>query len=1065
MSRTVLLPPNDEPFEDGALRGGWWHVSKSDHIVCDLCPRECSLKPGDRGFCFVRENRGGEMALTTYGRSTGFCIDPIEKKPLNHFYPGTPVLSFGTAGCNLGCQFCQNWDISKSREVERLSELATPEMIAAAAQEHGCRSVAYTYNDPVIWAEYAIATAEACRAVGIKSVAVTAGYITPAARPAFFHAMDAANVDLKSFDEEFYQRITYSQLQPVLDTLTWLKNESDVWFEITNLVIPQANDSDDELRRMCDWILQHVGESVPVHFSAFHPDFRMQDRPRTPHETLLKAHAIARQQGLQFVYVGNVNDVQHQSTYCPGCQELLIERNWYQLGAYHLRGDQCAHCDAKIAGHFDTRPGTWGRQRQPVRIAAQAPPPLVPLAAVRPTDESVSRQEKSMSAPTANTKQIQLTEQQGRAIHRAACQVVTAVTNGRPVNLADTDLQGAGKLPVMGAFVTVKRQERLRGCCGTLGQVMPLLDAVSGAAKRTAAEDPRLPPLSPTELRHLHLGVTLLSDFEPVSQQGRSRLDAVTVGQHGLRIVRGQNSGLLLPSVAVDNGWDAETFLQQLCRKAKLPVTAWEDDATQLMTFAGKMIDDDFDTGVLRDEDERAKLMVTSTELEVLHAHCRTNLLALAEGATPNYYAVGCSDGTVSGVALRLQTEAGQLATFSKFSLRPGVPLQATVFALVENAARWCVQRIPAAAMPTMNVDLVLFSDPAMHGNLTEPDWRGFDSTSRALLVTQGQRSAWLFDSTATGEQLLESAAAMLQSRVPEATNLFSVAYLSNAKAMTHANVPQPQAASDDRPAAVAGTFYPADVEEMRAQVKTLLADPPETKRVCPAVMVPHAGWKYSGRIAGAVLKQIEIPETVVVLGPKHTPHGVDWAVAPHAAWQIPGGVVKSDPKLASKLVEAIDGLHMDAAAHAQEHGIEVELPLIAALNPHTRVVGITLGAGNLASCQKFAAGLAKVIADMETPPLLIVSSDMNHFATDEENRRLDELALTALETLDPSALYQTVVSNGISMCGVLPCVTVVETLRRLGKLTRAERVAYATSADVSHDTSRVVGYAGVLLQ
>ncbi len=267
------------------------------------------------------------MVLDTYGRSTGFCIDPIEKKPLNHFLPGTAVLSFGTAGCNLGCKFCQNWDISKSREVARLSDRATPEAIAAAAQQSGCRSVAYTYNDPVIWAEYAIDTAAACRAMGIKSVAVTAGYIMPEARVEFFEAMDAANIDLKSFDEDFYFRLTSSHLDPVLDTIRYVCNETEVWVELTNLIIPDANDSQDELRRMCDWVLDNVGAEVPVHFTAFHPDFRMTDRPRTSHETLIGAYDLARAAGLRYVYVGNVNDVHRQSTYCPGCGELLVERD------------------------------------------------------------------------------------------------------------------------------------------------------------------------------------------------------------------------------------------------------------------------------------------------------------------------------------------------------------------------------------------------------------------------------------------------------------------------------------------------------------------------------------------------------------------------------------------------------------------------------------------------------------------------------------------------------------------------------------------------------------------
>jgi AmmeMemoRadiSam system radical SAM enzyme len=382
MAQSVLLPPDIPAAPNGTKPGGWWHALEgTDRIHCDLCPRACVLKPGDRGFCFVRENVAGEMMLTTYGRSTGFCVDPIEKKPLNHFYPGTSVLSFGTAGCNLGCKFCQNWDISKSREIERLSELATPEMIAAAAKQLGCRSVAFTYNDPIIWAEYAIDTAKACRAVGVKTVAVTAGYITELARGPFYEYMDAANVDLKAFTEDFYQHITLSHLQPVLDTLVWLKRETNVWFEITNLVIPQANDSDDEFRRMCDWILANLGDDVPIHFTAFHPDFRMTDRPNTPKETLLAAYDIARRAGIKYAYTGNVDDVKHQSTYCPSCGQCVIERNWYDLSKWYLRGDQCAHCGEKVHGHFENQPGNWGRRRLPVNMRDFAPRPPAPAAA------------------------------------------------------------------------------------------------------------------------------------------------------------------------------------------------------------------------------------------------------------------------------------------------------------------------------------------------------------------------------------------------------------------------------------------------------------------------------------------------------------------------------------------------------------------------------------------------------------------------------------------------------------------------------------------------------------
>jgi AmmeMemoRadiSam system radical SAM enzyme len=355
--------------ENRGVLGRYWHpVEDGARIFCDLCPRACVLKPGDRGFCFVRKNVGGQMVLTTYGRSTGFCVDPIEKKPLNHFLPGTSVLSFGTAGCNLGCRFCQNWSISKSREIERLSEEATPEAIAQAALRLNCRSVAFTYNDPVIWAEYAIDVARACHQVGIKTVAVTAGYITPEARPEFYSVMDAANVDLKAFTEGFYQHLTLAHLEPVLDTLRWLKHESNVWFEITNLVIPEENDSPDEIARMCDWILTNLGDEVPVHFTAFHPDFKLTNRPPTPPATLVRAREQAVKAGIKFPYIGNVNDVKRQSTYCPDCRQLLIARDWYELGAYNIKDGCCSKCRRVIAGVFEQRKGNWGRKRLPVTI-------------------------------------------------------------------------------------------------------------------------------------------------------------------------------------------------------------------------------------------------------------------------------------------------------------------------------------------------------------------------------------------------------------------------------------------------------------------------------------------------------------------------------------------------------------------------------------------------------------------------------------------------------------------------------------------------------------------------
>ncbi len=347
----------------------YWHRLDDGRIQCDICPRACKLNEGQRGLCFVRAREDDQIVLTTYGRSSGYCIDPIEKKPLNHFLPGTPVLSFGTAGCNLACRFCQNWDISKSREIDTLADAAMPETIAHAARRLDCRSVAFTYNDPVIFHEYAIDVAQACHAVGVKSVAVTAGYVCDKPRAEFYRYMDAANVDLKAFTERFYKKICSGSLAAVLETLVYLKHETDVWFEVTNLLIPDENDSEAEIEAMTQWVIEHLGPDVPMHFTAFHPDWKMMDKPNTPPETVMRARRIARKNGVRYAFTGNVHDRDGGSTYCHACGEALIARDWYQLSSWTLTDDgHCRSCGAPCAGVFDGPPGTWGRRRQPVRL-------------------------------------------------------------------------------------------------------------------------------------------------------------------------------------------------------------------------------------------------------------------------------------------------------------------------------------------------------------------------------------------------------------------------------------------------------------------------------------------------------------------------------------------------------------------------------------------------------------------------------------------------------------------------------------------------------------------------
>lgn len=348
----------------------YWHILEDGRVQCDLCPRFCKLKDGQHGLCFVRENRDNKIVLNTYGLSSGFCVDPIEKKPLNHFLPGTPVLSFGTAGCNLACKFCQNWDISKSREMHTLADSASPEKIARAAHQLNCRSVAYTYNDPVIFLEYAIDVAQACRELNIKNVAVTAGYICDEPRIEFFNYMDAANVDLKAFTEDFYFKLTGGHLQTVLDTLLYLKQETQVWFEITTLLIPGKNDSDEELQAMSEWIVANLGKKVPLHFTAFHPEWKMLDIPSTPLSTLKRAREIALSHGIHHVYTGNISDTKTESTYCHHCHALLIERNRYELTHWALDAHgHCNQCNTLCPGVFEAQPGHWGAKRQPVQLS------------------------------------------------------------------------------------------------------------------------------------------------------------------------------------------------------------------------------------------------------------------------------------------------------------------------------------------------------------------------------------------------------------------------------------------------------------------------------------------------------------------------------------------------------------------------------------------------------------------------------------------------------------------------------------------------------------------------
>jgi pyruvate formate lyase activating enzyme len=330
----------------------WWKPQDNGKILCTLCPRYCTIGKGQKGFCYIRENIDNKLYSIGYGRPTGFAIDPIEKKPLSHFLPGTNILSFGTAGCNLGCKFCQNWTMSKSKIDEINALVATPEQVIATSKKYKVPSIAFTYNDPTIFGEYVIDISKIAREENIKTVMVTAGYIDKEARKEVYKYVDAANVDLKAFTETFYHKLTFSHLNDILDTLLWIKNDTNVWLEITTLLIPNENDSDEEIKKLSNWIVKNLGENVPLHFTAFHPDFKMKDKPRTPSSTLDNARKIAITEGINYCYVGNVHNLEGQTTYCPSCNEPVIIRDWHSVLDIRLKNGNCHNCKGKIAGIF-----------------------------------------------------------------------------------------------------------------------------------------------------------------------------------------------------------------------------------------------------------------------------------------------------------------------------------------------------------------------------------------------------------------------------------------------------------------------------------------------------------------------------------------------------------------------------------------------------------------------------------------------------------------------------------------------------------------------------------------
>jgi AmmeMemoRadiSam system protein B/AmmeMemoRadiSam system radical SAM enzyme/AmmeMemoRadiSam system protein A len=984
------------------------------------------------------------------------------------------------AGLFLVCN-CQNYITSQAlRDPIAVAPIrpVTPAHLTDLARRQAARLVVSSYNEPLITAEWAVDVFREAKAAGLACAFVSNGNATPEVLDYLRPWIVAYKVDLKGFTERAYRSLG-GTLENITRTIRMIR-ERGLWLEVVTLVVPGFNDSDDELRRAAAF-LASVSPDVPWHVTAFHQDYKMTDPEPTGADKLVRAAEIGTAEGLRFVYAGNLPGRvgPWEDTRCPSCRATLIERFGYLVRSYRVTADgRCPSCQARVPGVWpasvaDVTTGNdaaayRGRQPRAVPLgvtarqadsATQRRVPLASLSSDLPLTHPLAGGTQAMPAAEPAPR-LDLTAEQRQQIVACAAGLLRATVIGRAADAAD--LAELRERLVAGAFVSLKRGRHLRSCCGLVGQQVALFQALEHATFRTAREDERFPPVSPTELEHLDLEVWVLHNLRPVPARGEERLAAITVGTHGVKVVRGGASGLFLPSVAVEGNWDVLRLLDQVCVKAGLPPTAWRDDDTALYTFEGESVRARLsELGTVA---PRSESRAPSSDVRVYADFCRDNLTLLLTGRVPSYFLMGAPDGNVSGVVLSLRRpDAARALSVSQLSLRHGVPLQSTLFNLTQAAAQQLASgQITPESLSAIQAGVAILTDPVLHGTVADPHLAGLDPRRRAVLVIERNKTALVYDPERTAEELLAEAAVQARVTEPGTAAVFSLDARTNAGAVSVSTVPKPVRGPAVRPPAVAGKFYDADPDELSRTVDRLLEG---ERRAEPwaAAMVPHAGLKYSGRIAADVLRRLRIPRTVIVLGPKHTALGRDWAVAPHQTWALPGDGVESDFMLARKLCQAIPGLEMDAAAHQGEHAVEVELPLLARLAPDARVVGVAVGHASLDDCRRIAAGLAEVLRERDEKPLLLISSDMNHFATDAETRRVDALALAALERCDPELLHATVTRHSISMCGVLPAVVVLETLRLLGGRPRAERVGYATSADVTGDTSRVVGYAGML--
>lgn len=676
--------------------------------------------------------------------------------------------------------------------------------------------------------------------------------------------------------------------------------------------------------------------------------------------------------------------------------------------------------------------------------------------------------------PVPSEGVLRLSPEQEQAIVRIASRILVMNTTKSRLAVTADDFMGSAGWITHGCFVTVKRNGKLRSCCGTFGTKAQLAMSLEQAARRTVADDPRFPPLVVRELPKLSISVSILFSPRRCEAQGADRAAEVVVGKHGLVARRGTSSGLLLPSVAEEHGLDAEAFLRHVCVKAGLPPHSWKDDDVEIQLFEGQSAEGNFVWPNDFDETASPPPFTASDAARLAH-WAQSNLMAMLEGRAPSSFDFQLVDGNIPGLALTIcDTRFETWPSSVRFAPREGLPLQTTLFSMTEQVAgevaKWVAQNANAQGEVVIQrpfeIRLGLLTEFAFLGPTQSPDILNENPKEQAFIVIRGPYAGCAWAPSGTAESQWNAVLAALGGPNTSSGSVFSANIASNATSLIAADGPQPLNDRRPRDSAQAGRFYSSNPKELWTTVDNLLKPNEEPKSSWQVVIAPHAGLAYSGKVAAEALRQLAIPDRIVIIGPKHTREGSAWAISPCAAWQLPGEVrLKNDLEFAEALAHRVRGLELDAAAHLHEHSIEVELPFFARLAPTAHYVGIVLGDGDYRSCCELGEQLAHVIRESETPTLLVVSTDMNHFADDRTTRRLDSMAIDCLERQDSRRLFDTCHKEQISMCGMLPAVVALEAMKSLGKRGESKRVAYATSADTNGDTSRVVGYASMLLR